>query len=125
LTTERKDKKNGKNKLVLKKDNSLKKNEAMSLNQEDIEKYRKFFDNIHDGCFETDLAGNIIFLNDSLCRLLGYSRKELMKMNVRQLADKETLKKVFPIANQVHKTGKTGQRLWLAGYQKRRRYQIY
>ena len=29
--------------------------------QEALEKYRKFLDNIHDGCFETDLAGNVIF----------------------------------------------------------------
>jgi PAS domain S-box-containing protein/putative nucleotidyltransferase with HDIG domain len=106
LTTKYKDKNSGKNKRVSKKDNALKKNEAMSPSQRDIEKYLKFFNNIRDGCFETDRAGNFIFLNDSLCRIIGYSRKELMKMNVRQLADKETLRKIFRIANEVHKTGK-------------------
>ncbi|HNY50792.1 MAG TPA: PAS domain S-box protein [Smithella sp.] len=77
-----------------------------SRRQKDIEKYRSFFDNIHDGCFETDLAGNFIFFNDSVCRLVGYSREELMKMNVRQLADKETLEKVFAVVKQVQITGK-------------------
>lgn len=71
------------------------------------QKSHKFLEHIHDGCFETDLNGNFIFFNDSICsRILGYSQKELLKMNVRQLADKETLKRVFQVTNEVYKTGK-------------------
>ena len=70
------------------------------------EKYWNILENIQDGCFEVDLPGNFTFLNDSVCRVLGYSREELMKMNVRQLSDKETLKKVFQATNEVYKTGK-------------------
>ena len=85
----------------------LKKRAAKSSDKENVEKYRKFFENINDGCFETDLAGNFTFLNDSCSRILGYSKKELLKMNVRQLADKETLKRAFQVTNEVYKTGKS------------------
>ncbi len=71
------------------------------------EKYWNILENIQDGCFEVDIPGNFTFLNDSVCRVLGYSREELMKMNVRQLSDKETLKKVFQATNEVYKTGKS------------------
>lgn len=71
------------------------------------QKSQNYLEHIHDGCFETDLNGNFTFFNDSICsRILGYSQKELLKMNVRQLADKETLKRVFQVTYEVYKTGK-------------------
>ena len=102
----RRDEKSDKNKPVLKKPETSRHNTAKSQDKESIEKYREFLDNIHDGCFETDLAGNFTFLNDAVCWLVGYARKELMKMNVRQLADKETLRRVFQVTSEVYKTGK-------------------
>ncbi len=71
------------------------------------EKYRNILENIEDGYYEVDLAGNLTFFNDSMCRLYGYSKDELMGMNYRQYADKETAKKVFQAFNQVYRTGKT------------------
>jgi PAS domain S-box-containing protein/putative nucleotidyltransferase with HDIG domain len=71
------------------------------------EKYRTILENIEDGYYEVDLAGNLTFFNDSLCRLYGYSKDALMGMNYRQYADKETAKKVFQVFNQVYSTGKT------------------
>ena len=70
------------------------------------QRYRKILENIHDGCFEVDLAGNFTFFNDSVCRVLGYPREELMGMNHRHYTDKEYAKKVFQAYNQVYKTGK-------------------
>jgi PAS domain S-box-containing protein len=72
---------------------------------ENAEKYQNFLKNINDGCFELDLAGNFTFFNDSACRILGYSKKELMGMNYRQYTDKETAKEVFEAYNKIHKTG--------------------
>ena len=69
------------------------------------ERYLNIFENIHDGYFEVDLAGNFTFFNNSVCRILGYSSEELMGMNYRQYTDKENEEKVFQAYNKVYKTG--------------------
>jgi PAS domain S-box-containing protein len=85
---------------------ALKKRSDAPLKIKDAEKYRSIINNIHDGCFEVDLEGNFTFFNDSVCRVFGYSRKELMGMNHRQYLDKETAKRVFLAYNEVYITGK-------------------
>jgi PAS domain S-box-containing protein len=42
------------------------------------ERHRTIVDEIPDAYFAIDLAGNFIFVNDSVCRLLGYSKEELV-----------------------------------------------
>ena len=69
------------------------------------EKYRNILENIEDGYYEVDLAGNFTFFNSSLCLILGYSNEEMMGMNNRQYTDKEGAKKLFQAFNQVYKTG--------------------
>jgi two-component system cell cycle sensor histidine kinase/response regulator CckA len=69
------------------------------------EKYRTILENIEDGYFEVDTAGNFTFFNDSLCRALGYSKEEMMGMNNRQYMDKETAKKIYQMFNRVYTTG--------------------
>jgi PAS domain S-box-containing protein len=69
-------------------------------------KYRSILENIQEIYYEVDLAGNLTFFNDSLCRILGYSREELMGMNYRQYEDKESIKNVIQTYNKVYKTGK-------------------
>ena len=69
------------------------------------EKYRTILENIEDGYYEVDLAGNFTFVNDSMCRILGHSREKMMGMNNRQYTDKEYAKKLFKTFNEVYKTG--------------------
>jgi PAS domain S-box-containing protein len=76
--------------------------EALHQNEE---KYRNILENIQEGYYEVDLAGNLTFFNDSLCRTIGSSKEELMGMNYQQYEDKESLKKVFQTYNKVYKTG--------------------
>ena len=78
---------------------------ALEALRQSEEKYRNILKNIEDGYYEVDLAGNLTFFNDSLCRLYGYSKEELMGMNYRQYTDKETAKKVFQAYNKVYNTG--------------------
>jgi PAS domain S-box-containing protein len=78
---------------------------TMPQNIENEEKYQNFLKNIHDGCFELDLAGNIIFFNDSICRIVGYSSDELMGMSYRQYTDRKTAKKVLKEYHKVYITG--------------------
>jgi diguanylate cyclase (GGDEF)-like protein/PAS domain S-box-containing protein len=69
------------------------------------EKYRTILESIQDGYFEIDLTGKYTFFNDSMCRIHGYSKEELMGMNNRQHTDKENAKKVFQTFNNVYNTG--------------------
>lgn len=68
-------------------------------------KYRTVLEDIKEGYFEVDLAGNFTFFNDTICRVLGYSREELMGMNNRHYTDQEELKKVYLAYNSIYKTG--------------------
>jgi len=73
--------------------------------RESEEKYRTILENIEEGYFEVDIAGNFTFFNDSLSRLLGYSRDEMMGMNNRQYTDEENAPKLYRAFNQVYSTG--------------------
>lgn len=73
--------------------------------RESEEKYRTVLENIEEGYYEVDLAGNFTFFNDSLCRMLRYSKDELMGMSNRQYMDEKSAKKVFQIFNKVYKKG--------------------
>jgi PAS domain S-box-containing protein len=70
------------------------------------EKFRTILESIEDGYYEVDLAGTLTFFNDSMCRMLGYSKNELMGMSNRQYTDEENAKKVFRTFNRVFSTGK-------------------
>jgi two-component system, cell cycle sensor histidine kinase and response regulator CckA len=69
------------------------------------EKYRTILENIEEGYYEVDLAGNFTFINDSMCRIFGYPKGELMGMNDRQYADKENAKRLFQAFNEAYRTG--------------------
>jgi PAS domain S-box-containing protein/putative nucleotidyltransferase with HDIG domain len=72
---------------------------------ESEEEYRNILENIEDGYFEVDRAGDFTFFNPSLCRILGYTREEMMGMNYRALMDAETANKAFRSLNEVYMTG--------------------
>jgi PAS domain S-box-containing protein len=69
------------------------------------EKYRTILQSIEDGYYEVDLAGNMTFFNESLCRILGYTRDELMGMNNRRFTTSRTAKHVYETFNRVYRTG--------------------
>ncbi len=69
------------------------------------EKYRSILERIEEGYYEVDLAGNFTFLNDSICRIFGYSNDEMLTMNNQDLMDKENAKRVFNTFKKVYETG--------------------
>ncbi len=75
--------------------------------RESEEKHRSILENIFEGYFEIDLAGNMIFFNDAAAKIIGYPRDELMGMNNRQYTDEENAKKLYQTFNKVYTTGKT------------------
>jgi PAS domain S-box-containing protein len=69
------------------------------------EKYRTILENIEEGYYEVDITGNFTFFNDSICRIWGYPKEELIGMNNRQYTDQENAKKLFQTFNKVYTTG--------------------
>jgi diguanylate cyclase (GGDEF)-like protein/PAS domain S-box-containing protein len=71
------------------------------------ERYRTMLEEIQDNYFETDMAGNFIFVNDSVSRTLGFSKEELIGMNYRVFVAKEDIEVVYRDFNWVFRTGET------------------
>jgi len=69
------------------------------------EKYRNILEKMEEGYYETDIGGNFIFFNDSICKIFGYSWNELMKMNMRETTDQESAKSGYRAFNSVYTTG--------------------
>ena len=74
--------------------------------RESEEKYRTILESIEDGYFEVDLSGNLTFFNDSMCKIFGYSKDELIGMNNRQYTDEVYAKEIYQTFNKVYTTGK-------------------
>ena len=60
---------------------------AESALRESEEKFRSIIETTPDGYFEVDLNGNFTFFNDSMCSILGYSRREISAMMQREWID--------------------------------------
>jgi PAS domain S-box-containing protein len=69
-------------------------------------KYRTILESVTEGYYEIDLAGNLTFFNDSLCRTLGYTKDALMGMNNKEYMDEENAAKVYQVFNEVYRAGK-------------------
>ncbi len=82
--------------------------EALTQTKEELreseKKYRNILESIEEGYYEVDIKGNFIFFNESMLKISGYEREELMGMNNRQYADEENIRKVYQIYNQVYQT---------------------
>lgn len=64
--------------------------------RESEERYREILSSIEEGYYEVDLAGNIMFFNDALPKMIGYTREEFMGMSYKQLyKDPETVFQTF------------------------------
>ena len=84
---------------------AIEKREAEEALRESEEKYRTILEDIEEGYYEVDIAGNFTFFNDSLCRILGHPEDELLGMNNRQYMDDESAKQVYRAFNEVYRTG--------------------
>lgn len=70
------------------------------------EKYRSILASMKEGYYETDLSGNITFLNHSLSSILGYPEKRLLGMNYLEFMAEGVGKKVLETFGRVYRTGK-------------------
>jgi PAS domain S-box-containing protein len=70
------------------------------------ERFRTVLDEMEDSYFELDIAGNFTFVNDALCRVMGFSREEVLGKNYRMLVAKEDWDRIFKVFNEVYRTGR-------------------
>ncbi len=84
---------------------AIQRKKAEEALRESEARYRTILETIEEAYYEVDLAGNFTFFNDATCRMLGYSRDELMGMNNRQYTDPENSKKLYQAFNNVYHTG--------------------
>jgi PAS domain S-box-containing protein len=54
--------------------------------------YRALFEQANDAILISDFSGNFLDVNTAACKMLGYSKLELLQMNVQQAIDPEQLK---------------------------------
>ena len=73
--------------------------------RESDEKYRTILESIEEGYFETDPEGNLTFFSNPFCKILGFSRNQLIGMNTRQYTTPETAAKMKSIAEQLRRSG--------------------
>jgi len=73
--------------------------------QESEEKYRTILQTMEEGYYEIDLAGNVTFVNDAMCRIMGSPKVELIGINYCQYISPETAKEVHEVFNKIYATG--------------------
>lgn len=77
--------------------------EALIISEE---KSRIILDRIEDGYYEVDLAGRVIFFNDAFCRIIGYSKEQMVGMSYKRFAGARYTTKIFAMYNRVFRTGR-------------------
>jgi PAS domain S-box-containing protein len=69
------------------------------------EKYRTIIENIEEGYYEVDLAGVHVFVNNSLCEILGYSHDELIGKGYHLYIEKKNRARTYQTFHNVYKAG--------------------
>jgi PAS domain S-box-containing protein len=72
---------------------------------ESEKRYKAILESIEDGYYEVDIAGNFIFINDSISKIFGYSKDEFMGMSYKQHMDQENAERAYKSFNRVYRTG--------------------
>ena len=73
--------------------------------RESEEKFRTIIETTPDGYYEVDPSGNFTFFNDSMCKILGYSKEEMAALNQLELLDESNSKRLQGAFNKVQDSG--------------------
>jgi PAS domain S-box-containing protein len=79
--------------------------QAVEALRQSEERYRTVLEEMEDAYFEVDLGGHLTFVNNSVCRDLGYSKEELMGMSYKNFSAEDDIESVFRVFNEVYRTG--------------------
>jgi two-component system sensor histidine kinase/response regulator len=73
--------------------------------RESEKKFRTIIETSPDGYYEVDRNGNFTFFNDSMCKILGYSREEMAALNQLELLDETNSQKLKNTFSKVLSSG--------------------
>ena len=62
-------------------------------------------EDIQEGYYETDLAGNMLVVNDAFCEALGYRREEIVGHPFTKFTDPQSTRQLRRAFNEVYRTG--------------------
>ena len=72
-------------------------------------KYRTILDEMEDACYEVDLDGNYVYVNEAMCRNMQYSREELIGKNYSLVVPTEYLDLLHKEFLKVYETGSSNR----------------
>ncbi len=81
------------------------KKEAAQRLEAELHKYRAIIDTTMDGFWIVDLKGRFIEINSAYCGMTGYSREELLVMNVSELELQESVEETARHIKKITKQG--------------------
>lgn len=70
------------------------------------ERYRNVIETINDAYFETDLKGNLTFINQSFLDQFARPQEEFLGLNYREFTDEENARLLFQAFHEVYRTGR-------------------
>ncbi len=70
--------------IMISRDITNRKNSEKKI-QESERKYRSLFESSTDGIYSADMEGNFIEFNKAFLKMLGYSKEQLLNLNLRQI----------------------------------------
>jgi PAS domain S-box-containing protein len=79
--------------------------EALEKNEMSEAKYRTIVENINDGLLIINIKGNIISVNNSFSKLVGYSEKQLLNKNISIFFNEFNVNDVLKIINELKSKG--------------------
>lgn len=75
--------------------------------QQSEARYRRTLESIDEGYYEVDLSGRFTFINSSMCRILGYTKTELIGLTYRDYTTPDTADRIYKAFNRVFQTGRS------------------
>jgi PAS domain S-box-containing protein len=69
------------------------------------ERNQKIIETIEEGYIETNLKGRIVFCNESFCRILRYSREEILALDYWDYVTEDMTQNVYEVYNEVYRSG--------------------
>lgn len=72
-------------------------------------KYRNILETLEEAYWEVDLKGNFTFFSPSTCRMLEYTREDLLGMNFRSYNTPQVASQMIKVFNNVFKTGRSAK----------------
>ena len=70
------------------------------------ERYKAFIENINDGVYETDIHGNLLYFNHSLCHVFGWPREDIQWQNFSKFMDRVHQQAALDVFEQIYQTGR-------------------